>query len=120
MSLARARHLRHEFRRNKELAEKAMSQLSDEKFFHRPGEQVNPVARPSLLRQFRLHLLQRLFIVGRFLRLFREELVADHADAFFPQLFERVQITPVEPIHFVVKRMNELSSDIVAVKYKKM
>src|SRR5438128_630199 len=44
------------------------------------------------------------------------DVVADHADAFFPQLFERVQITPVEPIHFVVKRMNELSSDIVAVE----
>src|SRR5437763_10430337 len=36
--------LRHEFRRHKDLAEKAMTQLSDEKFFHRPGEQVNPVA----------------------------------------------------------------------------
>src|SRR2546421_12523059 len=35
---------RHEFRRHKDLAEKAMSQLSDEKFFQWPGKQVNPVA----------------------------------------------------------------------------
>jgi hypothetical protein len=36
--------LRHEFRRHKGLAERAMVQLDDHGFFHRPGEQVNPVA----------------------------------------------------------------------------
>jgi uncharacterized damage-inducible protein DinB len=35
---------RHEFRRHRELAERAMSQLDDEAFFRRPGEQVNPIA----------------------------------------------------------------------------
>jgi uncharacterized damage-inducible protein DinB len=33
-----------EFRRHKALAERAMSQLDDQQFFLRPGEQVNPVA----------------------------------------------------------------------------
>jgi len=36
--------LRHEFQRHKGLAERAMAQLDDQAFFHRPGEQVNPVA----------------------------------------------------------------------------
>src|SRR5437868_4546817 len=36
--------LTHEFRRHKEMADKAMSQLDDGQFFHRPGELVNPVA----------------------------------------------------------------------------
>ena len=36
--------LRHEFRRHKGLAERAMAQLDDQEFFRRPGEQVNPVA----------------------------------------------------------------------------
>jgi uncharacterized damage-inducible protein DinB len=36
--------LRHEFRRHKGLAERAMAQLDDQDFFRRPGEQVNPVA----------------------------------------------------------------------------
>ena len=36
--------LTHEFRRHKEMADKAMSQLSDDQFFQRPGELVNPVA----------------------------------------------------------------------------
>jgi hypothetical protein len=36
--------LRHEFRRHKEMAERAMSELDDHDFFHRPGELVNPVA----------------------------------------------------------------------------
>jgi hypothetical protein len=34
----------HEFRRHKELADRAMAEMSEEAFFHRPGEQVNPVA----------------------------------------------------------------------------
>ncbi|HEX3358913.1 MAG TPA: DinB family protein [Tepidisphaeraceae bacterium] len=34
----------HEFRRHRQLAEKAMAQLDDEAFFHRPAQQVNPVA----------------------------------------------------------------------------
>jgi uncharacterized damage-inducible protein DinB len=38
------RDLRHEFRRHKGLAERAMAQLDDQDFFRRPGEQVNPVA----------------------------------------------------------------------------
>jgi uncharacterized damage-inducible protein DinB len=36
--------LRHEFRRHKVLAERAMAQLDDQDFFRRPGELVNPVA----------------------------------------------------------------------------
>jgi uncharacterized damage-inducible protein DinB len=36
--------LTHEFRRHKEMADKAMSQLDDGQFFHRPGELVNSVA----------------------------------------------------------------------------
>lgn len=36
--------LLHEFRRHKDLADRAMAALSDEAFFHRLGEQVNPVA----------------------------------------------------------------------------
>lgn len=36
--------LRHEFRRHKDIAERAMAQLDDRDFFLRPGEQVNPVA----------------------------------------------------------------------------
>jgi len=36
--------LLHEFRRHKNLAERAMAQLDDQDFFRRPGEQVNPVA----------------------------------------------------------------------------
>jgi hypothetical protein len=36
--------LRHEFRRQKGGAERAMGQLTDEDFFRRPGELVNPVA----------------------------------------------------------------------------
>jgi uncharacterized damage-inducible protein DinB len=34
----------HEFKRYKDQADKAMSELSDEAFFRRPGEVVNPVA----------------------------------------------------------------------------
>src|SRR5215211_9059364 len=34
----------HEFRWYKNMADKAMAELPDEAFFHRPGEQVNPVA----------------------------------------------------------------------------
>jgi uncharacterized damage-inducible protein DinB len=34
----------HEFRRYKGMADKAMSELSDEAFFRRPGDVVNPVA----------------------------------------------------------------------------
>ncbi|MBO0699167.1 MAG: DUF1572 family protein [Zavarzinella sp.] len=34
----------HEFRRYKGLADQAMAELSDEAFFRRPGEVVNPVA----------------------------------------------------------------------------
>jgi hypothetical protein len=36
--------LRHEFRRHKVMAERAMGQLDDPDFFRRPGELVNPVA----------------------------------------------------------------------------
>jgi uncharacterized damage-inducible protein DinB len=36
--------LRHEFRRHKNLADKAIAVLTDEEFFRRPAEQVNPVA----------------------------------------------------------------------------
>ena len=36
--------VRHEFRRHKGLADRAMQPLDDDQFFHRPGEQVNPVA----------------------------------------------------------------------------
>jgi hypothetical protein len=36
--------VRHEFRRHKGLADRAMQQLDDDQFFHRPGPQVNPVA----------------------------------------------------------------------------
>jgi hypothetical protein len=36
--------IRHEFRRHKALAERAMAELDDEGFFRRPGEAVNPVA----------------------------------------------------------------------------
>jgi uncharacterized damage-inducible protein DinB len=36
--------LTHEFRRHKDLADRAMAQLDDEQFFRRPGEAVNPVA----------------------------------------------------------------------------
>jgi hypothetical protein len=36
--------LRHEFRRHKGLADRAMVELDDHQFFHRPGPLVNPVA----------------------------------------------------------------------------
>jgi uncharacterized damage-inducible protein DinB len=36
--------LLHEYRRHKELADRAMSQLDEAAFFRRPGEQVNPAA----------------------------------------------------------------------------
>lgn len=36
--------LRHEFERHKAIAERAMAELNDAEFFHRPGELVNPVA----------------------------------------------------------------------------
>lgn len=36
--------LRHEFRRYKDLADRALASLDDERFFRRPGEAVNPVA----------------------------------------------------------------------------
>src|SRR5687768_7720338 len=36
--------LTHEFRRHKELADKAIGELSDEAFFRSPAEPVNPVA----------------------------------------------------------------------------
>jgi len=36
--------LRHEFRRHRRLAERAMAQLGDDTFFRRPDKQVNPVA----------------------------------------------------------------------------
>ena len=36
--------LTHEFRRHKDLADRAMAGLEDEQFFHRPGESVNPIA----------------------------------------------------------------------------
>lgn len=35
---------RHEFRRHKGLADRAMQSLNDEQFFHRPGPSVNPIA----------------------------------------------------------------------------
>lgn len=34
----------HEFRRHKDLADRAISGLNDAAFFHRPGEAVNPIA----------------------------------------------------------------------------
>ena len=34
----------HEYRRHKNLADRAMASLSDEAFFHRPAETVNPIA----------------------------------------------------------------------------
>jgi hypothetical protein len=36
--------VRHEFRRHKGLADRAMAGLDDDQFFHRPGPQVNPIA----------------------------------------------------------------------------
>ena len=36
--------MRHEFRRRKDLADRAMVQLSDQEFFRRPAGHVNPVA----------------------------------------------------------------------------
>jgi uncharacterized damage-inducible protein DinB len=36
--------LTHEFRRHKDLADRAMAAMDDEQFFHRPGESVNPIA----------------------------------------------------------------------------
>jgi hypothetical protein len=36
--------LLHEFRRHKGLADRAMAELDDTQFFHRPGALVNPVA----------------------------------------------------------------------------
>lgn len=36
--------IKHEFRRYKSLADKAMAELGDEAFFHRPGSEVNSVA----------------------------------------------------------------------------
>ena len=36
--------VQYEFRRHKELAERALARLDDEAFFRRPGEAVNPVA----------------------------------------------------------------------------
>jgi uncharacterized damage-inducible protein DinB len=36
--------LRHEFRRHKNLADRAMAHLDDPEFFRRPAEHVNPVA----------------------------------------------------------------------------
>jgi hypothetical protein len=36
--------LRHEFRRYKDLADRAMVHLDDQEFFRRPGADVNPVA----------------------------------------------------------------------------
>jgi uncharacterized damage-inducible protein DinB len=36
--------LTHEFRRHKDLADRAMAALDDEQFFRRPGEAVNPIA----------------------------------------------------------------------------
>ena len=36
--------LTHEFRRHKELADRAMAALSEEQFFARPGPEVNPIA----------------------------------------------------------------------------
>ncbi len=34
----------HEFRRHKGLADRAMAELDDDQFFHRPGPMVNPIA----------------------------------------------------------------------------
>ena len=36
--------LTHEFRKQKELADRAMAPLPDDAFFHRPSEAVNPIA----------------------------------------------------------------------------
>jgi hypothetical protein len=36
--------LRYDFRRHKDLADRAMAQLNDEEFFRRPAPHVNPVA----------------------------------------------------------------------------
>jgi hypothetical protein len=36
--------LRHDFRRHKDLADRAVAQLNDEDFFRRPAPHVNPVA----------------------------------------------------------------------------
>ena len=36
--------LHHEFRRHKGLADRALAELDDAQFFHRPGPLVNPVA----------------------------------------------------------------------------
>jgi uncharacterized damage-inducible protein DinB len=36
--------VRHEFRRHKDLADRAMTELDDDPFFHRPGSLVNPIA----------------------------------------------------------------------------
>ena len=36
--------MRHEFRRHKGLADRAMAGLDDDQFFHRPGPLVNPIA----------------------------------------------------------------------------
>ena len=36
--------VRHEFRRHKGLADRAMQPLDDDQFFHRPGTLVNPIA----------------------------------------------------------------------------
>jgi hypothetical protein len=36
--------VRHEFRRHKGLADRAMAGLDDDQFFHRPGPPVNPIA----------------------------------------------------------------------------
>jgi uncharacterized damage-inducible protein DinB len=36
--------VRHEFRRNKGLVDRAIAELTDEQFFHRPGSLVNPIA----------------------------------------------------------------------------
>ena len=38
--------LRHEFRRHKGLADRAMGQLDDRELFERPGAVVNPVVTP--------------------------------------------------------------------------
>ena len=38
------RDFRHEFQRHKDLADRAMSELSDEMFFHSPGDNVNSIA----------------------------------------------------------------------------
>jgi uncharacterized damage-inducible protein DinB len=36
--------LPHEFRRHKSLADRALANIDDEAFFHRPAQQVNPIA----------------------------------------------------------------------------